>query len=182
MHYYDVFILAGIYAVLAVVDCIIELKSNRFSKKIRPWQRIAVVVSIILTLSLAWTNRTPRELLHYDRLLTSDSIRVEKADKTETVAFKYDAFAGMFGLGSAPVYADEDDFTTVCTLEFTETGRRGSITMRLCRLNRTDGYPDDMIFRYDGDDYCFLSNQFLYHNAFYRLNRHHALAIIEAVL
>lgn len=182
MHYYDAFILAGIYVIIALLDFIIEMRFKQMKKTVKPWMRAIVIIPFVFSVWIVWDARTTKELRHYENILKADQITIMKEDNSETIDFSYDEFAAMWDLGQAPIYADEDDFTIVCQLEFRQTGDKSGISMSLCRLDNTNPYPDGVYFRFEGTDYCFLSDQFLYRDAFYRLNRDHAGKIIEAVM
>lgn len=182
MHYYDAFILAGIYVILALLDLIIEMRFRQVKKTVKPWRRAIVIIPFVFTVWIVWDARTTKELRHYENILKADQITIVNGDNRETIDFSYDEFTAMWDLGQAPIYADEDDFTIVCQLEFRQAGDKSGISMSLCRLDSTSSYPGGVYFSFEGADYCFLSDQFLYHDAFYRLNRDHAGKIIEAVM
>ena len=182
MHYYDAFILAGVYVIIALLDLIIEMRFRKVKKIVKPWRRAIVIIPVVFTIWIVWDARMTRELRHYEDVLRADQITIVNGDNRETIDFSYDDFAPMWNLGQAPIYADEDDLIVVCQLEFKQTGDKSGIFMRLCRLNNASSYPSGVYFRYEDTDYCFLSDQFLYHDAFYRLNWDHAGKIIEAVM
>lgn len=187
MHYYDAFILTGVYVIIVLLDLIIEvgfrkMRFRQVKKTVKPWRRAIVIVPVVFTVWLVWDVRTTRELSHYEDILKADQITIVNGNNVEKIDFSFDDFALMWNLGQDPIYADADDFTIVCQLEFRQTGDKSGISMRLCRLDNTSPYPDGVYFRFEGTDYCFLSDQFLYHDAFYRLNGNHAGKVNEAVM
>lgn len=125
-----------------------------------------------------WTKANTRL---YERLMTSDQILVD--GETVSFCFEYEGNPGIPYYGSGPpVYAKTGDVLVLkeFTLVNTQAGR--SETIRLCRLYSAKNYTTDTYFEWNGATYCFLSERFLYNNAFYLFPDAFAQQLLDALL
>lgn len=180
MFYYTMYLAAAFAAILALV-CFI------FRKK-RHIKTICIVLLVVLAVVSA-VNAKEVNLLRnfslYNNILSSKEITAYYEGKAEPVSFDFlheQKLYSLEHLEDAPVYAKDDDIVSVCWLKFQRSDKGFAEMVQLCELKSPGAYPSHVSFSYEGKYYCFLSDRFLYKNAFYCMNPDYVEELLRLVM
>lgn len=180
MFYYTMYFTAAYAAILALV-CFI-LKEKRHIKTV--CIVLLVIIAVINAVGAEEDNLLKNFSL-YNNILSSREITVYYEGKAEPVSFDFLPEQRLYSLDhleDAPVYAKNDDVVSVCWLKFQRSDKNFTEMVQLCELKSPGAYPSHVSFAYEGKFYCFLSDRFLYKNAFYCMNRDYVQELLRLIM
>ena len=161
MSYYRPYVIAVILLILLLAAAVYDSK-----KKLKGWH-YALWMMVILVSFFVGRDQSVSDIALYDKIYASNEITVMDDEETRSYPFSPELSTLILyrHAGEKPVKAREEDVQIVAKIGVISAAKNSKVTLNLCRIVDTYGYPEDAVWNYHGTNYCLLSTKFLYKNA-----------------